>query len=148
MAIPTNTQIYGKVVQRYPKNIINLRLEKETGLSYPIQELPLRGYFTKSTGLDLLRSNLSQMIRTEPGERFMLPDYGCGLKKYLMEPLDQVLFDEIKNSVYESINKYFEKVSISKLQVFETGDNSIKVELFCQLRTESIVKFNFSVEIQ
>lgn len=148
MAIPTNTQVYGGLITRYPKNIVNLKLEKDIGLKYPIEETPLRGYFTKSTGLDLIKSNLSQMIKTEPGERFMLPEYGCGLKKYLMEPLDQVLFDEIKTTVYNSINKYFSKVSLSKLQVFESGENSIKVELFCQLRTESIVKFNLNVEIQ
>lgn len=78
----------------------------------------------------------------------MKPDYGCNLRRYLMEPLDEVLFDLVRTEVYESVTKYFDEVTISKLQVFEQGDNSMRVELSCNLKTEELVKFNTQIEIQ
>lgn len=148
MAIPSNTQVYGKVVQSVPKNILTLKLDKDVGIGYPIPENPYRGYFSRLAGLELLKSNLRQFIKTERGERFMRPDYGCNLRRYLMEPLDDTLFNEVKTEIYESVSKYFSKVSISKLQVLEQGDNGMRVELFCNLRTEEMVKFNTQIEIQ
>lgn len=148
MATPTNTLVYGKKISGPPKNLLTTKLNKDIGLGYPFEVNPYKGYFFKQAGIELLKSNLTQFLKTERGERFMKPDFGCNLRKYLMEPLDSTLFNEVKTEIYESVNKYFDKLSISKLQVFERGDNGMNVELFCSLKTEELVKFNTQIQIQ
>lgn len=37
-------------------------------------------------GLDLVRQSIETILDTEPGERIMLPSFGCGLRRYLMAP--------------------------------------------------------------
>ena len=37
-------------------------------------------------GMDLIRQSIATILDTEPGERIMLPSFGCGLRRYLMEP--------------------------------------------------------------
>ncbi len=37
-------------------------------------------------GLDLIRQSVTTILDTEPGERIMLPGFGCGLRRYLMAP--------------------------------------------------------------
>ena len=41
---------------------------------------------TNVSGIELVRQSIETILDTEPGERIMLPDFGCGLRRYLMEP--------------------------------------------------------------
>ena len=42
--------------------------------------------FAWLTGVALVRQSILIILDTEPGERVMRPDFGCGLSRYLMEP--------------------------------------------------------------
>lgn len=147
MAISDNVTVYGKKTDNIPRNIIKLKLEKEIGFKYPLEANPKRGYFSKITALELYRANLKQLIRTNKGERFMLPDYGCSLNEYLMEPLDSLTFEEIKTDIYNSISKYLDKISISKLQITENKQSGLNVKLFCTLRDEAMTKLEVEIEV-
>ena len=37
-------------------------------------------------GEQIIRQSIEAILDTEPGERVMRPDFGCGLRRYLMEP--------------------------------------------------------------
>jgi len=77
----------------------------------------------------------------------MRPDLGCNLKKFLMEPLDEVLFSLIKEEVVTAIRRYLRTVAIGKLQVFETRGGQLKVNLFCSVRDAIATAFNIGVRI-
>lgn len=147
MSLPTTTTVYGKLLSNVSKNISTSKISKLIGLKYPVEENPSRGYFSKSTGLDLIKNNVQIILKTMRGERFMLPDYGCNLKYYLMEPLDNTLMDTIKNDVQESISKYLSNVSILKLQVSETRTGALHVNLVCGLRDNDLVRFESGVTV-
>jgi uncharacterized protein len=44
------------------------------------------GAMTSVGGMELIRQSITIILDTEPGERIMLPSFGCGLRRYLMEP--------------------------------------------------------------
>ena len=44
------------------------------------------GAMTGVGGMELIRQSIAIILDTEPGERIMLPGFGCGLRRYLMEP--------------------------------------------------------------
>jgi phage baseplate assembly protein W len=147
MTTSTTVTRYGTVAPPIIQNATVLKDPVLIGLRYPIPSDPKNGYFSKSTNLDLVKSNLSSLLRTERGERFMRPDYGCNLRKFLMEPLDEVTFSTIKEEVMTSIRRYLSTVSVGKLQVFETRSGQLKVNLFCSIRDTLATAFNIGVRI-
>ena len=144
MAIPTTTNLYGKLIPPQSRNEVTLRIDKKSGFSYPFSASPGRGYFSKATGVNLIKSQIRNLIRTQRGERFMLPEFGCSLRRFLMEPVDEFLFNEIKDDIRISISKYLKSININKLQVVENKTNGITVKLFCSIKDATLV--NFDVE--
>lgn len=147
MTLSNNIAVYGKSIPPTAKNTVNLKLQKNTGFKYPLSDDSNRGYFSKETGINLVKNNLRNLLRTEPGERFMLPQYGCGLRKYLMEPLDEVTFSQVRDTISTSIYKYLSKISIAKLQILQVPSGQIKINLFCNLKDVEAINFNFNFEL-
>jgi len=147
MATPTTTDVYGKVVSFKAKKDLTLKDPKIKGFKYPFEKTPGKGYFSEQAGLNLIKSGIKSLVRTTRGERFMLPDYGCNLKKFLMEPLDQTTFSLIKEEIEISIRKYLKAVAIEKLVVKETISGNLNVSLGCSLRDSEATKFGVGVRI-
>ena len=147
MAIPTSTTTYGKLIPPKSLRDTTLKDNKLYGFKYPIQANPGGGYFSKSSGLDIVQSSIRSLVRTERGERFMLPDYGCNLRKFLMEPMDEVTFRLIKEEIEVSFRKYLRAIVIGKLQVFETKQFNIDIKLFCSIADAKGSNFGVGVRI-
>ena len=56
------------------------------GPRFPLVPDPVTGRLAYVGGMDLIRQSVATILDTEPGERIMLPAFGCGLRRYLMEP--------------------------------------------------------------
>ena len=147
MPISTSVTTFGTVSPDSIRKPVTLQSPKLQGLNYPIPLNPKKGYFSKNSNLQLVKTNLSSLIRTERGERFMRPDYGCNLRRFLMEPLDQATFQVIKEEVTVAIRRYLSTVTLGKLQVFETRSGQLKVNLFCAVRDAISTAFNIGVRI-
>jgi len=147
MPISDNVVRYGAVAAPVIEKPVTLKSPDLQGLNYPIQKNPKNGYFEKSSNLNLIKSNLNSLIRTQRGERFMRPDYGCNLKKFIMEPLDEALFTAIKEEVITSVRRYLSTVSIGKIQVFETRGGQLKVNLFCSVKDSISTAFSIGVKV-
>lgn len=149
----TITQLGGQVFKAQQAEVTS-KTRKVNGLRFPLGKLPLtRGYFSKETGISLVKSMLRQALLTEKGERLMLPDYGCGLKRYLFEPMDETLFLEIKSNILTTINKYVPGVEILKLKISPLdsygveGLQAIKITLSCKLTEIENSLFEFGLDI-
>jgi phage baseplate assembly protein W len=116
--------VYGKPSSNKIKNDIKVVEPKVYGLKYPIGSG--RGYFSKQTGDALIRGNLTQILKTEQGERVMLPNYGCNLKKYLFDPLDETTFNSIKVEILTSIARYLPSVDIITLRVVSSNEVNLE----------------------
>lgn len=153
MAINTDINIYGKQIPKSAVNEIKGRSDKPYGFLFPFTDNTNGGYFKKSSDLELIKGNLKQLLLTKRGERVMLPGFGTNLKNYLMEPMDQALFSQIKREIYESFNKYARNVEITKLQIFPgttptfNGGHSLLIKLFCTLKADQKINFELKVDI-
>lgn len=122
MATNLTTNIYGNQVKLSSKKAPISIETKTVGLKFPIGSHLAGGFFAKESGVDLVKSNLKQLLLTERGERVMLPKFGANLRRFIFEPLDQRTFNEIKEEILFSINNYLPTVRILKLQVFSGDD--------------------------
>jgi uncharacterized protein len=57
-----------------------------TGVRLPFLPDADSGALSEVSGMELIRQSVSTILDTEPGERVMRPGFGCGLRRYLMEP--------------------------------------------------------------
>jgi len=147
MTVSDTVKVYGKVAPRSATSIVDNKVSELAGLRYPIPKSPERGYFSKAVNVKLVRSGLRDVIRTVPGERFMLPDYGCNIRNFLFEPLDEGTFLAIRDDVNTSIRKYLKKVSIGKLQVTKSGDTGLKIYLYCAYDDAQVPYFRVGVRV-
>ena len=55
------------------------------GLALPLQASDT-GALPLADGPEKVRQSIAIILDTEPGERLMRPQFGCGLRRYLMQP--------------------------------------------------------------
>lgn len=95
-------------------------------------------YLTQSQGTDLIKGALRQYILCEKGERVMLPKFGLGLGRYLFEPMDETLFELIKEDVATGIPAYFPFLRILSLNVSASGNYGEQNSLYIKLKVQVI----------
>jgi len=154
MAVRTSTTIYGThPTKRVRKEAASNTKKKIYGLSYPLSKNIHKGYFSKESGRELVYNNLKQLLRTDPGERVMLPNFGCSLNQYLFQPMDGELFESIKETILTSITRYARNVEVLRLGVFPLDDygleglQALQIKLLVQLRDDEDVSFDVEVKI-
>ena len=127
-------------------------VKKRYGLQFPFTNTS-KGYFSKMADTEVIKSNLRQLIMTEPGERVMLPDFGCPLKSLLFMPLDDEVITEMRERIYFSISTYLPTVKVLNLSVVSldefasNGMPTIKIALVCKILDSVDSVFNVSVTI-
>jgi phage baseplate assembly protein W len=97
------------------------------GMPYPIVKHPL-GLLRTQGGINQIKSDLLVLLLTEPGERVMLPGFGTPLKKFLFEPNDSTLVENVRNSIAESIRKWEPRIRVTAIQV-TNSESELKLSL-------------------
>ena len=153
MAANTTTNLYGKVQETYNIQAVKAARKEVYGLNFPLGSNKDGTMFSKSSGLNMIKNSVHQLLLTERGERVMLPNYGCNLKKYLFQPLDESTFQSIRREIEISFRNYIVGAKIAKLGVFPTGDagpaggNSLQVILTLKLDNSDLEMFDVGVTI-
>ena len=112
------TSFYGREVSKAIKEGVVSTTKKIYGFSYPFVANPKKGYFSKESGVTLVRNNLTQLLLTTKGERVMIPDFGTNLKYFLFEPLDKFTVQNIRDDILGAVSKYAPGVRVISLRVF------------------------------
>ena len=95
------------------------------GAPYPISKSPL-GYLFSQEGIATLKSDLIQLLLTNPKERVMLPSYGTPLRKLLFSPNDAALVAETKRIIANSIESWEPRIVISQIDITNGYINNSK----------------------
>lgn len=83
-------------------------------------------YLTK----DAIKNNLINYFLTNQTERYLSPNFGGNLRKYLFEQINSNTTDFLKEDIQQQINLYFPNVIVASLDVVEyTDTNQIVITL-------------------
>jgi len=96
---------------------------KFLGVPYPITRHP-RGFLRSSFGIDQIKSDLLQLLLTNPGERVMLPTYGTPLKTLIFEQNDAHVESAAREMIINSINQWEPRITVQQIEVSSTVDQS------------------------
>ena len=104
--------------------------------------LPLNGkavfkpnYQTK----DAIKSNLINFFLTNPGERYLNPKFGGGLRKFIFEQISNDNLDFLRQDINRKLEHYFSNIKIEDLTI--TGDtdlNEIQINLIYSIKNTNI----------
>lgn len=151
MVFYSETKVLGTPNTNASKLVTSAKTEQFYGLNFPLGSTVKAGYFSKLSGIQLVKKNLIQLIRTDRGERFMLPLFGTNLKKYLFEPKDAFLYKKIRTEIAETIQRYAPYVELIRVEVLPTSKSQytggIEIKLFCKIREEDGVVFEVNLGI-
>ncbi len=149
MVLNAETKVFGVPSTKEAAQRSGSKIQKYYGITFPVGSNINAGYFSKSSGTELIKRNLIQLLRTDKGERFMLPNFGMNLKRYLFEPADQYLFSKIKREITNTVTTYAPYVEIIGVNVETTNQNQFRsglnITLFCRLKEEDSVVFEVNL---
>ena len=74
------------------------------------------------SGAAAVRQALRLLLATEPGERVMRPDFGCGLRQFLMAPNNPGTRAAIADAVSLAIGHWEPRVVVQSVDVLPTAD--------------------------
>ena len=95
------------------------------GLGFPVvpgerdRALPL------VAGADKVRQSILAILDTEPGERVMRPDFGCGLRRYLMKPNSVATRALIRHDVELALVRWEPRVKVDAVEVVAGQDPAL-----------------------
>ena len=75
------------------------------------------GQLVWSSGEENVRESICIILRTRPGERLLMPDFGCGLDQYLFEPNDVANLRLIQEEVKRSLSRWEPRIALDDVRV-------------------------------
>ena len=75
------------------------------------------------TTLDQAKTNIVNLLLTHKGERFMQPDFGTDLRRFLFQPNNRVLEGEVQNEIMDAIKYWLPYVKIENILVDKSIEN-------------------------
>src|SRR5882757_5544847 len=102
------------------------------GLVFPIQLDNGRGVI--SSGFDLIRGSIKNILAFKYGTRFFLAEFGSRINDLLEEPNDEILQNLVKRFIIDAITQWEKRVSTVDSSIIMIDDTSIQVSISYQIR--------------
>lgn len=69
-----------------------------------------------------IRSSLHILLSTRPGERVMVPGYGCNLDELLFSPLNLTIKTYVVDLIRTAILYYEPRIDVNKIEIDQTDE--------------------------
>jgi phage baseplate assembly protein W len=104
------------------RKINPLDIDPNTGVGVGL-EFQSKGVFqTTYTTQQAIKNNLINYLLTGPGERYLNPNFGLGLQKYLFEQLTSNTETSIEEDIQTAVREYFPSITIQNLTITQNPD--------------------------
>ena len=95
------------------------------GWSFPVLPDAKDRQLHYAGGPEKVRQSIWIILETEPGERIMRPDFGCGLRRYLMKPNTSATRALIKRDVERALTAWEPRIKLRQVEVVAGDDPSM-----------------------
>lgn len=96
-----------------------------SGWTFPVLPSSSDNSLTLTEGPDKVRQSIWLILETEPGERIMRPNFGCGLRRYLMKPNNSATRALIQKDVTRSLSLWEPRIKLQEVTVSPGEDPSM-----------------------
>jgi uncharacterized protein len=120
------------------------------GLGFP-PRVGADGRLAWSEGEENVRESIRVILLTEPGERLMRQDFGCGLRRFLFEPNTVTTRALIREAVTNAIKAREPRVAVEDVSV-ESDDEEprlVAVEIrFRLIATQAVGRVGLTLQLE
>ena len=105
-------------------SVLNRYQRLGQGLGQPVAP-DASGRLPLVSGPEKVRQAIYTVLDTDPGERVMRPDFGCGLRRYLMQPNNPATRAGIQREITQSLTRWEPRVKLVDIAVTPTDDRAM-----------------------
>lgn len=84
------------------------------------------GALPRADGPQKVRQSIAIILDTEPGERVMLPAFGCGLRRFLMQPNTTATRAQMQREIEKALRTWEPRITLERTDV-RPGDDPAMV---------------------
>ena len=120
------------------------------GMSFP-PRVDAAGRLAWSAGEDNVRQSIRILLLTEPGERLMREEFGCGLRRFLFEPNTPATRQLIQERITRSIARWEPRAVAETVQVDPDPDDERTVHISITFRlvaTQALQRLGLSLQLE
>ena len=125
------------------------------GIDLPFRKSDgIEGWFASTTTtIESVKNNIRNLLSTHKGERYMQPNIGLNLRKFLFEQFTDELRLQIENDVLDTIDFWLPFIQVKNLEVQMssaddgTGKNTLMINVLFNITRDPNTLESVQVEI-
>jgi uncharacterized protein len=86
------------------------------GMSFP-PRIGADGRFVWSQGEANIRENIAVILKTDPGERLALADFGAGLSRFLFEPNNAATHARLQEAITAALSTWEPRIQVETVDI-------------------------------
>ena len=86
------------------------------GMSFP-PRVGADGRFVWSQGEANVRENIAVILKTDPGERLALPEFGAGLSRFLFEPNNAATHARLQEAITGALSTWEPRIQVETVDI-------------------------------
>lgn len=109
------------------------------------------GRLAWSAGEDNVRQSIRVLLLTEPGERLMREEFGCGLRRFLFEPNTPATRQLIQERITRAIARWEPRAVVETVEVAPDPDDPRAVHISIDFRlvaTQALQRLGLSLQLE
>lgn len=110
------------------------------GWAFPFHFDPASGRVALSEYEENIRQNISIILGTRPGERQMLPNFGCRVHEFLFAPNTQSNAHMIGFHVKEALMRWEPRIEVLDVKARVDTDGTVRVDVEYKITSTSAVQ--------
>lgn len=104
------------------------------GWAFPFRVNPATGAVGMSEFEENIRQSITIILGTRPGERQMLPEFGCRIHDMLFAPSTRATSALIAHHVKDALGRWEGRIEVTDVQSEPAQDGSVKVVVQYRVR--------------
>jgi phage baseplate assembly protein W len=110
------------------------------GWAFPFQFDPASGAVAVSEFEENIRQCVTVILGTRPGERQMLPDFGCRIHELLFAPNNQTTAQVAAGHVREALGRWEPRIEVQDVNASSDPSGAIRVEVVYRIVSTDAVQ--------
>ena len=117
------------------------------GWAFPFRFDAARGGVGLSEYEENIRQNITIILGTRPGERQMLPQFGCRIHELLFAPDTRATSSAVAHHVEESLRRWERRIEVRKVDAKVEAQGAIRVNVeYTVLATSALQNLSYTVK--
>ena len=110
------------------------------GWAFPFYFDPASGKVALSEYEENIRQNITIILGTRPGERQMLPQFGCRVHEFLFAPNTQMNAHTIGFHVRDALERWERRIEVLEVKARAEADGSVRVDVEYKITSTNAVQ--------